>query len=164
MGVRISVVYPADFRTPFRIGGFMATSSIIYLNSLKQSSGYSWAKLSEGTGIPQSTIRDIFSGKTACPSFETLTKLVVCMDGDMSCIVDNKIEQGEEPPVTDIIAAITSAYEGRIKDLKESAQKLSDSLTHDRLIWMVVALGLLALIVFFLVWDITHPTMGYIQY
>lgn len=142
----------------------MATSSLLYLNTLKEESGLSWNDLSEGTKIPVSTLRNIFSGRTACPSFETMSKLVVYMDGDISCIVDNKIEQGEEPPMTDIVVAITAAYEGRIKDLKESAQKLSDSLTHDRLIWMVVALGLLALIVFFLVWDITHPTMGYIQY
>lgn len=130
----------------------MATPSIIYLNTLKSNGKYSWADLSSGTGIPQSTIRDIFSGKTACPSFETLSKLIIYMGGDMSAIVDAQpTEEGDS--MTAIIAALTATYESYIASLK-----------HEKRVWTVFALVLSAFVLAVLLWDITHGGMGYIRY
>lgn len=123
----------------------MATSSLIYLNALKSEGKYSWADLSNGTGIPQSTIRDIFSGKTACPSFDTLSKLIIYMGGDVSAIVHS---------TGDNTAAIISAtYASYIASLK-----------HEKRIWTIFALVLSGVILAVLLWDITHGGMGYVRY
>lgn len=125
----------------------MATPSIIYLNALKADGKYSWADLSNGTGIPQSTIRDIFSGKTACPSFDTLSKLIIYMGGDMSAIVDTQPTEGNTA------AIIAAAYASYIASLK-----------HEKRVWTVFALVLSGVILAVLLWDVTHGGMGYIRY
>lgn len=123
----------------------MATSSLIYLNALKSEGEYSWADLSNGTGIPQSTIRDIFSGKTACPSFDTLSKLIIYMGGDVSAIVHSTGDSTS--------AIISATYASYIASLK-----------HEKRIWTIFALVLSGFILAVLLWDITHGGMGYVRY
>lgn len=123
----------------------MATSSLIYLNALKSEGEYSWADLSNGTGIPQSTIRDIFSGKTACPSFDTLSKLIIYMGGDVSAIVH---ATGDSTATI-----ISAAYASYIASLK-----------HEKRIWTIFALVLSGVILAVLLWDVTHGGMGYVRY
>lgn len=123
----------------------MATSSLIYLNALKSEGEYSWADLSNGTGIPQSTIRDIFSGKTACPSFDTLSKLIIYMGGDVSAIVHSTGDSTS--------AIISATYASYIASLK-----------HEKRIWTIFALVLSGVILAVLLWDITHGGMGYVRY
>ena len=135
-----------------------------YLNSLKAQGGFSWQDLADGTGIPSSTLRKTFSGEIDRPSFETVSKLVTFMGGDLSTLLQGSPipPTGDDPMNT--LNAIAAAYEGRIADLKEShAAHIASLLRTNKFLSLALA-ALVAVIVFVLVWDITHPTMGYIQY
>lgn len=150
----------------------MPTRTVEYLNSLKSGSGYSWADISTGTGIPVSTLRNIFSGETVCPSFESLSKIVIFMGGELSQLLDDK--KGNDDSV-DIIQSMQSVYEMRINDLKSTSQRHIDDLkaasqahiaavTRDKRILAFILIVVVLAILFILLWDITHPLMGYVQY
>lgn len=62
-----------------------------YLATLRERSGLSWAELSAMTGLPDSTIRKIFSGETADPRLETISLIVNAMGGSLDAM-----QSGEE--------------------------------------------------------------------
>lgn len=47
-----------------------------YLKYLKVNGNFSWHDISNASGLPEVTIRKIFSGETADPRFETVVRLV----------------------------------------------------------------------------------------
>ena len=59
-----------------------------YLNALKNKGNFSWSDLSNLSGIPDATIRKIFSGETADPRLETVVKLVTAMGVSMDELVN----------------------------------------------------------------------------
>ena len=95
-----------------------------YLKQLKTAKGLSWQDISSASGLPEATIRKIFSGETADPRFETVVRLVSAMGGSLDKInaIDKieKIEKTEESDMKAIIA-VKEVYESRIKDVKDSA-------------------------------------------
>ena len=64
-----------------------------YLTSLKNKGNFSWSELSEMSGLPDATIRKIFSGETADPRFETVAKLVMAMGGSLDEIRKRDMKQ-----------------------------------------------------------------------
>ena len=54
-----------------------------YLTALKNKGNFSWSDLSNLSGLPDATIRKIFSGETADPRLETVVKLVAAMGGSL---------------------------------------------------------------------------------
>lgn len=142
----------------------MATSSLLYLNELKEQGNYSWSDLSNGTGIPIPTLRNIFSGKTSRPSFEDLTNLIIFMGGDMTAVVDIPEPQGDARTTANIASVVSAAYESRIADIKENTDKLIKSVNGNCKAWRRVALILMAVFLFVLIWDVTHGGIGYIRY
>ena len=102
----------------------------VYLNALKTKGNYTYADISNLSGIPEATIRKIFSGETADPRFETIQKLVTSMGGSMDKILaedDNKpdIEQIGKLEA-DVIKAVKDIYENRVADLKEHTDRRLD--------------------------------------
>ena len=61
-----------------------------YLVSLKNKGNFSWNDLSEMSGLPDTTIRKIFSGETADPRFETVVRLVSAMGGSLDDILGKR--------------------------------------------------------------------------
>lgn len=55
----------------------------VYLAALKNETKMSWAELSQKTGLPDSTIRKIFSGNTLDPRLETISQIVFAMNGSL---------------------------------------------------------------------------------
>ena len=64
-----------------------------YLKYLKTNGNFSWHDISNASGLPEATIRKIFSGETADPRFETVVRLVSAMGGSLDKI--NAIEKVE---------------------------------------------------------------------
>ncbi len=132
-----------------------------YLIDLKNKGNFSWSDLSEMSGIPDATIRKIFSGETADPRFDTVAKLVVAMGGSMDEIIEGKKETEIE---MNAILAIKEVYEARIKDLKEASADIVGSLKRDKKILAtaicVVSLAFIA----FMMLDICIGSIGWFRY
>ncbi len=133
-----------------------------YLNALKNKGNFSWSDLSNLSGIPDATIRKIFSGETADPRLETVVKLVTAMGGSMDELV-NGGEKKEEVEMNAIMA-IKEVYEARIADIKESSAEHTKSLQRDKMHLTVVACILGMILILFLLVDLLVGSVGWIRY
>ena len=97
-----------------------------YLKYLKTNGNFSWHDISVASGLPEVTIRKIFSGETADPRFDTVVRLVSAMGGSLDKV--NAIEQIDKTEIPEdaqmkALVAVKDVYEARIQDLKASADE-----------------------------------------
>ena len=128
-----------------------------YLNTLKNAGGYSWQDIANISGIPEATIRKVFSGETADPRFETIAKLVIAMGGDMNDAMDNKKKKEIEISST---ITLKESCEMRLEDQKEYIA----SLKNDKKILGIAVAVLVGVVVLLLVLDIILASHGWIRY
>ena len=138
-----------------------------YLKYLKVNGNYSWHDISVASGLPEVTIRKIFSGETADPRFETVVRLVSAMGGSLDKInaiekIDN-VEISEESKMKALIA-LKDVYEARINDIKESSDEQINSLKKDKKILIITSLLLALLLFAALLLDIFIGTAGWIRF
>lgn len=132
-----------------------------YLIDLKNKGNYSWSELSNLSGLPDATIRKIFSGETADPRLETVVKLVTAMGGSMDKLVDCKKKDDID---TDSIAIIKEVYEARIEDIKASLSGHIVSLSKDKKHLKISVIILSIILLFFLVCDLIIGSIGWIRF
>lgn len=128
-----------------------------YLNTLKKAGNYSWADIANLSGIPEATVRKVFSGETTDPRFETIAKLVIAMGGDMNDAMDNKKKKEIEISST---ITLKESCEMRLEDQKEYIT----SLKHDKKILAIAVSVLVGVVVLLLVLDIILASHGWIRY
>lgn len=132
-----------------------------YLNELKTAGNFSWNDLSKLSGLPDATIRKIFSGETADPRLETVVRLVTAMGGSMDELVGGSKKEEAE---TNGILSIEAFYEARIAEIKASSAELVNSLRRDkRHLWVTVCI-LATLLILFLMIDVLADNMGWIRH
>lgn len=129
--------------------------------ALKNKGNFSWNDLSEMSGIPDATIRKIFSGETSDPRFETVIKLVTAMGGSLNDIVKNG--KGEDVEMNAIIA-IKEVYEARIADLKATSLEHSKSLKKDKKFLAVLCCVFGIFLFGLLLVDFMIGSVGWIRY
>lgn len=129
--------------------------------------------MADKTGIPIGTISGIRSGKIQNPGFDNVCALLAAM-GESIDVFYGAPDQTVQSPCTsppDCPTNITSHVV--VDDVRHLAQDAVQGVYESAAIatinrslawWRFLAMVLLALVLFFLIWDITHPTMGYIQY
>ena len=110
-----------------------------YLATLKNAGDYSWAEISSITGLPESTIRKIFSGETADPRFETVAKIVIAMGGDLSDAVSNSKKKEIEVSST---ISLKESCDQRLADQREYI----DSLKRDKRVLSIAVAVLTSII------------------
>ena len=135
-----------------------------YLNTLKIKGNFTYSDIAKLSGIPEATVRKIFSGETADPRFETLAKLVISMGGSLDDIVQSHKETEIE---NNAVMVLKEAYEARIDALRERVEdikKYAESLHRDKKMLGLVVLALGILIVGILVFDIALDTNGWVRY
>ena len=128
-----------------------------YLNTLKNAGNYSWSDIANLSGIPEATVRKVFSGETADPRFETIAKLVISMGGDMNDVIDNKKKKDIEISST---ITLKESCEMRLDDMKEYIA----SLKKDKKILGIAVSVLVGVVVLLLVLDIILASHGWIRY
>lgn len=128
-----------------------------YLNTLKKTGNYSWSDISTLSGIPEGTVRKVFSGETADPRFETIAKLVIAMGGNMDDAMDNKKKKEIEISST---ITLKESFDLRIEDQKEYIA----SLKRDKKILALTVAALIGVILLLLVLDVCVGTKGWFQY
>lgn len=134
-----------------------------YLTALRERSGLSWADLSAATGLPDSTIRKIFSGETADPRLETISLIVTAMGGSLDAMKNGGVQMQTES-ATDTMDAMRADYEKRIADIKASAAEYAKSLQRDKRILSIVAAVLVLMLIAFLAIDLTLGSVGWIRH
>ncbi|MBQ5885219.1 MAG: hypothetical protein IIW79_02295 [Clostridia bacterium] len=150
-----------------------------YLNTLKSKGNFTIETISNLSGIPEATVKNIFSGKTEDPRFETVSAIVKAMGGSLDAIYNvSKKEDVEGNSIITLkesydqrLSDIKEYYEQRIKDLKERyEERLSDQKEHISTImldkrWFRIATCIcaFALVVLF-VMEIIIPGLGWIRY
>lgn len=87
-----------------------------YLNTLKNKGNFTYETISKLSGIPEATIKNIFSGKTEDPRFETVSAIVNSMGGSLDTIYNTTKKEDIE---ANAIIVIKETYENRIAELKE---------------------------------------------
>ena len=132
-----------------------------YLATLKNAGDYSWTEISNITGLPESTIRKIFSGETADPRFETVQRLVSAMGGSLDEISERK--KGEEPE-TNAVMAVKEVYEARIQDIKASEAEYVASLKRDKRVLTILSCVLGAMLLAMLLVDLFIGSVGWVRY
>lgn len=150
-----------------------------YLNTLKTQGNFTVETVSNLSGIPEATIRNIFSGKTEDPRFETVSSIVKAMGGSLDAIYSAvKKEDVEANSIITLkesyeqrIKYLTEHYEQRITDLKEQYERiLNNKQEHIETIqldkrWFRFATCIcaFALVVLFIV-EILTPGLGWFRY
>lgn len=59
---------------------------LTYLNALKNKGNFTVESISNLSGVPEATVKNIFSGKTEDPRFETVSAIVIAMGGFLDAI------------------------------------------------------------------------------
>ena len=133
-----------------------------YLTSLKNKGNFSWSELSEMSGLPDATIRKIFSGETADPRFETVAKLVTAMGGSLDEIIGKTKEERKNE--MNAIFTLKELYEIRIEEIKKSYAEHLESIRRDKR-YLAIACTVLGLfIIGWLLADLMMGSMGWFRY
>lgn len=147
-----------------------------YLKQLKSNGNFSWQDISKASGLPEATIRKIFSGETADPRFETVVRLVSAMGGSLDKVhaietmeKAEEREAGEQKETREdsqmkALVALREVYEGRIRDIKESSAEHVQSLKRDKKILTLAVCILTGALVGILVLDLLVGSIGWIRY
>lgn len=136
-----------------------------YLQMLKARTGKTQQQISDESGVPTGTLGKYFSGiEDETASFEITRKLVMTLGGSLDELAD--IQPREKSAsiisVTPIAMDMQSIAQDATRDVLES---MAYKHLHENMRWWrIVAIAELIFIVGVLIFDITHPTMGYIQY
>ena len=152
---------------------------ITYLNSLKSQGKFTIENISKLSGIPESTVKNVFSGKTEDPRFETVSAIVKAMGGSLDAIYE--IAKTDDVSGNSIIT-LKESYEQRLSDVKEFyeqriadmkihyEERLNDQKIHISTImldkrWFRIATCIcaFALVLLFVV-EILTPGLGWLRY
>ena len=150
-----------------------------YLNTLKSKGNFTIETISNLSGIPEATVKNIFSGKTEDPRFETVSAIVKAMGGSLDAIYSvSKKDDVEGNSIITLkesydqrLEDIKDHYEQRISDLKKHyEERMADQKEHISTImldkrWFRIATCIcaFALVVLFIV-EILTPGMGWFRY
>lgn len=130
------------------------------LKALQEQSGMTTAELAEKANLPVDTINKIRAGTTRNPNADTISRLAGALGVPAGVLL------GEPAPLPSggPDSAMLVLYQAGLLRQKEAYEQTIAHLDRNGRRWFYVALALIALIVFVLSWDITHPYMGYIRY
>ena len=87
-----------------------------YLNALKNKGNFTYEAVSNLSGVPESTVKNIFTGKTEDPRFETVAAIVLAMGGSLDAIYSAAKQEDVE---ANAVITLKESYEKRIEDIRE---------------------------------------------
>lgn len=130
-----------------------------YLQGLAASSGKSYREIEAATGVPLSTISRIMRGRTLSPNVDAVSAIVAYLGGSMDELAG--IQPGE--PAEGVTP-------DRTRDPWEEVERarlahiavLNDRIRSQRRTIIILSIVLAAVLSWF-IWDITHPDAGLIR-
>lgn len=144
------------------------------LKALQDKAGLTTAQLAEKANLPVDTINKIRSGTTRNPNADTVQRLAAALGVPAGSLLGENVPDdvptaaGHDRDTLNLylagLARQKESYELTISSLEKSHAQTLFHVERNSRRWFWLSVALIAFIVFVLAWDITHPTMGYIQY
>ena len=150
-----------------------------YLNTLKNQGNFTLDDISDLSGIPKDTVKNVLSGKTKGPGIETVAPIIYAMGGSLDAVYNpNK----KENPETNSIIMLKELHENHLKDVKEHyecrlaemkerhEERIAEVNEHIDTIkldkkWFRIATCVLAVaFVALLIAEVMNPELGWIRY
>lgn len=89
---------------------------ITYLNTLKSQGNLTLEAISKLSGVPEATVKNIFSGKTEDPGITNVSKIIYSMGGSLDALYNhNKTESAD----TNSMVILKEMYEKHLDDVKD---------------------------------------------
>jgi len=150
------------------------------LNALKEKHGLTNQQISDASGVPLGTVSGIFSGQTSRPAFQDIAAILTAMGEsiDAFCGISPAHAHSETENAPQSVKTAEHHYHhfqfsplrSDMRDLaREAVREVYASDAYKILDghlkwWRIITISLIALVVIWFTWDITHPEVGLIQY
>ena len=89
-----------------------------YLSKLKEKTGLTYEAIAEKTGMSESTIKNLFSGKTEDPRLSTITPIMYIMGGS----VDEMLGKSKEEIIDTSVTSMRDMYEFQIEEHRKTSE------------------------------------------
>ena len=123
------------------------------MQALKDETKMTYQDIADKSGVPISTVKRIFSGRTPDPGVTTVIAIVEAMGGTADDIKGDptKYDDGEHIPKK-TVEHLCAVYERSLRD-------------KNRLIkaQFITIVAMIAVLLFFLIWDLCNPNIGFIR-
>lgn len=115
------------------------------------------AVIAERTGVPESTVTKLFNRTIKSPTFDTLAPIAKELNVSLDAVLE--MEHADAPTMS------KPSVDDRIfKMLIESYTSQLRNKDRWILVLAVLFIALVAVLAFFVIYDVTHPDMGWVQY
>lgn len=121
------------------------------MQALKDETKMTYQDIADKSGVPISTVKRIFSGRTPDPGVTTVIAIVEAMGGSADDIKGDPLNDGEHISPK-AIEQLCTVYERSLRD-------------KNRLIkaQFITIVAMIAVLLFFLIWDLCSPNIGFIR-
>lgn len=119
----------------------------------KEALGYTNAMIAEMSGVPESTVTKVLGGVNRSPGFETISPIARVLGVSLDELSVKETAPPDTSTLTVGVSHIISSYERRLREKNRWINILA-----------VAVAALILLLIFFLIYDITHPSLGWVQY
>lgn len=121
------------------------------MQALKDETKMTYQDIADKSGVPISTVKRIFSGRTPDPGVTTVIAIVEAMGGTADDIQSTSLNDGEHISPKSI-EQLCTVYERSLRD-------------KNRLIkaQFITIVAMIAVLLFFLIWDLYNPNIGFIR-
>lgn len=121
------------------------------MQALKDETKMTYQDIADKSGVPISTVKRIFSGRTPDPGVTTVIAIVEAMGGTADDIQSTPLNDGELISPKSI-EHLCTVYERSLRD-------------KNRLIkaQFITIVAIIAVLLFFLIWDLCSPNIGFIR-
>lgn len=127
---------------------------------LKDKSGLTTKQIAEKCNIPESTVTRIFSGKTPNPTIITVMAMTKAMGGSAADIFDDDAQVNTVPAVPQVVL---TDIERKNLEITELYKNIIESKDRTIRLLTFVLLGVSAVIVFLLLFDLFCGGIGYLR-
>lgn len=123
------------------------------MQALKDETKMTYQDIADKSGVPLSTVKRIFSGRTPDPGVTTVIAIVEAMGGSANDIQSTPLNSDDGEHISPkSIEQLCAVYERSLRD-------------KNRLIkaQFITIVAMIAVLLFFLIWDLYNPNIGFIR-
>lgn len=135
------------------------------LQEYRSKSGLTYEQIVAATNISIGTVSKFFTDPDYNPTMDTAVKIITLLGASLDDVCglarptpDLVEKSGEVNEI--LLSKVFHEHNARVVELKERIHSIRTWLKGS----VCLNLGFLGLIIFVVIFDLTHPTMGYVQY
>lgn len=156
--------------------GYNITAVVDYLAKIANEKGLSYPELEALSGVPQGTINKMFKHTTADPRFETVSRVAFALNVSLDTLTaialpapdpDLPVVIEDEPISKILIQHMLASFHQTLRAKDEQIRTLTEQLKEKKrsqILKDILWWGCFAYLIYYLVWDLTHPGEGMFQY